>query len=38
VTFKGLRHRTTYRFTISSDNSGGHSAPVAVTARIPAGP
>ena len=38
VTFAGLAHHTTYRFTISADNDGGHSASVTVTARIPAGP
>jgi len=38
VTFAGLEHSTTYRFTISADNDGGHSPPVTVTARIPAGP
>jgi hypothetical protein len=38
VTFARLRHRTTYQFTITADNNGGHSVPVVVTARIPAGP
>ena len=38
VTFARLRHRTTYQFSITADNNGGHSAPVVVTARIPAGP
>ena len=35
VTFGGLRHQTTYRFTITAVNGGGQSAPVSVTIRIP---
>ena len=38
VIFAGLRHKTTYRFTITAANGSGRSAPVAVTIRIPPAP
>jgi hypothetical protein len=38
VTFAGLRHKTTYRFTITAADGSGHSAPVSVTIRIPPAP
>jgi hypothetical protein len=38
VTFGGLRHQTTYRFTIVASNGSGRSAPISVTIRIPVAP
>jgi hypothetical protein len=38
VRFRNLKHDTTYHFTITADNRGGHSPPAVATAHIPAGP